>query len=160
MFTSASEPTQPSSKRKTETMDNINIFEYATRTNLRYPSTRGELSTEMLWEVPLLAKEPEKDKFSLGEIAKACSKALRQVAEEESFVAMEQTAEHTRLEMRLAVVKRVIEVKVEEQKLAATRLENKAKKVQLLAILAEKQASKLSQLSEKALKEQILALEV
>ena len=139
-------------------MDNINLFEYATRTNLRYPSTRGGLTTEMLWEVPLHAKD-EKEDFSLGAIAEACNDALTR-ATKESFVATERTDEQTRLEARLNVVKRVIEVKVAEQKLAATRLENKAKKAQLLAILAEKQASKLSQLSEKALKEQILALEV
>lgn len=130
-----------------------NIFEYATRSKLRFASTRGELTAEQLWDVPLRAR----DDFNLNMIAKAANKALKDISEE-SFVETRKTAEHTRREVALEVVKHVIEVKLAEEKAAETRAERKQEKEKLLAILAEKQAGKLSELSEKELQKRIAAL--
>lgn len=132
-------------------MDN---FEYATRNKIRFASVRGELNVEMLWDVPLRAK----DDFNLDAIAKVCSKALRE-ATEESFVATSRTPASVRLEMALAIVKHVIAVKEADEATAKKRVENKAEKDKLLAILAEKQDGKLSKLSEKDLKERIAQLD-
>jgi len=131
-----------------------NIFEYATRNNLRFASTRGELSTETLWGVPLRSG----DGFNLDAIARAASKALKD-ATEESFVSTTRTPAHTRLEMTLEVVKRVIEVKLTDEAAAKKRADNKVEKEKLLKILAEKQDGKLSDLSEKELQRRISALE-
>lgn len=131
-----------------------NIFEYATRNKLRFASVRGELSIEQLWDVPLRAK----DDFNLNAVAKAASKALKEISEE-SFVETKKTAEHTRREMVLEAVKYIIEVRLTEEKAAETRAERKKEKEQLLGILAEKQAGKLSELSEKELQKRIAALE-
>lgn len=131
-----------------------NIFEYATRNTLRFASTRGELSAEALWGVPLRSG----DGFNLDAIARAASKAFKD-ATEESFVSTTRTAAHTRLEMTLEVVKRVIEVKLAEESAAKKRAENKVEKEKLLKILAEKQDGKLSDLSEKELQRRISALE-
>lgn len=131
-----------------------NIFEYATRHKLRFASARGGLSTEQLWEVPLRSS----DGFDLNAIAKGVNRALKDVTEE-SFVETAKTAEHVRLETTLEVVKYVIEAKMDDEAAAKIRAANRIKKAKLLEILAEKQAGKLSDLSEKELRKQIAALE-
>ena len=131
-----------------------NIFEYATRNKLRFASPRGELSVEQLWDVPLRSS----DDFNLNTIAKTTNKALKEISEE-SFVETKKTAKQIRLENALEVVKYVIDVKLEEEKAAETRAARKQEKEKLLAILAEKQAGKLSELSEKELQKRIAALE-
>ena len=131
----------------------INLFEYATRNKLRFPSARGELTTEQLWDVPLRSK----DEFNLNSIAKAASKAWKDAAEE-NFVETTKTSEHLRLELTLEIVKYVIGVKLAEEEAAKNRAAKKAEKEKLLQILAEKQTGQLSELSEKELEKRIRAL--
>lgn len=130
-----------------------NIFEYTTRNKLRFASTRGELTVEQLWDVPLRSK----DDFNLNAVAKAASKALKD-ASEESFVENTRTALHVRLEATLEVVKHVIEVGLNEEAAAKRRADNKIEREKLLGILAEKQDGKLSALSENELKKRLNAL--
>ncbi|MEZ4363308.1 MAG: hypothetical protein R3B48_24240 [Kofleriaceae bacterium] len=132
----------------------INLFEYATRNKLRFPSARGELTTEQLWDVPLRSK----DEFNLNSIAKAASKAWKDAAEE-NFVETTKTPEQTRRELSLEVVKHVIEIKLADEAAAKKRAENKLEKERLLKILADKQAGVLSELSEQELQARIAALE-
>lgn len=130
-----------------------NIFEYATRNKLRFASSRGELTVEQLWEVPLRAR----DDFNLDAVAKAANKAWKAVSEE-SFVETTKTTEHTKRETVLEIVKYVIATKIAEEEAAKKRAENKAKKEMLLKALAEKQEGKLTAMSEKELQRQIEAL--
>lgn len=132
----------------------VNMFEYATRNKIRFASPRGELSVEQLWDVPLRSK----DDFNLDSIAKSVNKSLK-TASEESFVETRKTREQTKLEFALGLVKYVIEVKLDEEETSKKRAENKQEKERLLAILAEKQAGKLSELSEKELQKRIAALD-
>ena len=131
-----------------------NIFEYATRQKLRFTSIRGDLTVEQLWDVPLRSR----DDFNLNVIAKTFNKALKEVSEE-SFVETTKTAEHSWREVALETVKYVIETKLAEETAATTRAAKKQEKEKLLSILAEKQAGKLSELSEKELQKRISALE-
>lgn len=131
-----------------------NIFEYATRNKLRFASIRGELTIEQLWDIPLRSK----DDFNLNTIAKTANKALKEISEE-SFVETTKTAAHTRCEAAMEAVKYIIDVKLAEETAAKTRAEKKQEKEKLLGILAEKQAGKLSELSEKELQKRIAALE-
>ena len=136
-------------------MSTTNLFEYGTRNKLRFSSTRGELSIEQLWDVPLRSRDGSG--FDLNEIAKTANKLLKSVTEE-SFVEVERTPIHARLELSLEVVKLVIETKLAEEAAEKKRAENKAEKEKLLKILAEKQDGKLSELSEQALKRRISEL--
>ncbi len=131
-----------------------NMFEYATRNKLRFPSPRGELSVEQLWDVPLRSR----DDFNLDTVAKTASKALKSVAEE-SFVDTAKTPAHTRQEIALDVVKYVIQTRLDEETTAAQRAANKVEKEKLLRILAEKQEGRLSDLTEKELQKRIAALD-
>lgn len=135
-------------------MSEINIFQYATRNKLRFASAKGELTVEQLWDVPLRSS----DGFNLDAIARTANKTFKD-ATEESFVTTTRTPAHTRLEMTLEVVKNVIATRLAEEDAAKRRAENKKEKEKLLEILAEKQAGKLSELSEKELQKRIAALE-
>ena len=130
------------------------MFETATRTKIRFTSTRGELSVEMLWDVPLRSR----DGFDLDAIAKSANKALKALTEE-SFVSTERTPAHAKAELTLELVKYVISVKLAEEETAKKRAENKVEREKLLAILAEKQAGKLSELSEREIQKRINALD-
>ena len=131
-----------------------NIFEHATRCKIRFSSTKGELSIEQLWDVPLRSR----DGFDLNAVAKAASKTLKEVSEE-SFVETTRTAAQERLELALDVVKHVIGVRLAEEEAAKRRAANRQEKEKLLGILAEKQDGKLSELSEKELQRRIAALD-
>jgi hypothetical protein len=136
-------------------MSTMNIFEYAARNRLRFASVRGELTVEQLWnDVPLRSR----DDFNLNAIAKAANNALKAISEE-NFVETARTPEHTRREMALEVVKYVIEAKLAAEAATKKRADNKAEREELLKILAEKQANKLSALSEKQLQARIAALD-
>lgn len=132
----------------------MNIFEYATRNQLRFASVRGELTVEQLWFVPLRSR----DDFNLNVIAKTANKALADAAEQ-NFVETTKTADHTRREIAMEVVKHVISTKLAEEEAAKSRAAKKQEKEKLLQILAEKQDGKLSELSEKELQRRIAALE-
>jgi len=141
------------SRHREQNIMTMNIFEYATRNKLRFASVRGELSVEQLWDVPLRSK----DDFNLNIVAKTANKMLKDISEE-SFVETSKTTQHTRLETAMEVVKYVIDTKLAEETAAKKRAENKIEKEKLLAILAEKQDGKLSELSEKELQRRIAAL--
>lgn len=130
-----------------------NIFEYASRNKIRFFSSRGELSTEQLWDVPLRSN----DDFNLNMVAKSTNNAMKKL-NEENFVESKRTSQHTRLETAFEIVKHIIEVKLLDEASAKKRADNKMEKEKLLAILAEKQDGKLSTLSEKELQRRIAAL--
>lgn len=144
----------PHPTRRNDMDSDLSLFEYATRNKLRFASLRGELTAEQLWDVPLRSA----DGFNLDVIARGVNKAFKD-ATEESFVQTTRTPAVARLEAALTVVKRVIEVRLADEAAAKRRAENKAEREKLLAILAEKQAGKLSELSEKELQKRIAALE-
>jgi hypothetical protein len=131
----------------------VNIFEFVTRNKLRFMSVRGELTIEQLWEVPLRSR----DEFNLDAIAKSANRALKALSEE-SFVETAKTPAHTRCEVALDAIKYIIDTKLAEEKAAEKRAANRQEKARLLAILAEKQADKLGELSEKELQRRIREL--
>ena len=130
-----------------------NIFESAARNKFRFPSLKGLLTTEQLYDVPLRSG----DGFNLDAIAKDVNRSLRS-STEESFVPTTRTAEHVCLETKLEIVKAVINSKLEDEATAEKRKENKAVREQLLKALAEKQEGKLSKMSEAELVRRIEAL--
>jgi hypothetical protein len=131
-----------------------NVFEYATRNKVRFASSRGDLSVEMLWDVPLRSR----DGFDLDAIAKGTNKALKALTEE-SFVSTERTPAHEKAEITLEIVKHIIGVKLADEAAAKKRADNRVERERLLQILAEKQAGKLSELSEKEIQKRINALD-
>lgn len=135
--------------------ESVSMFEYATRNKMRFASSKGELTVEQLWDVPLRSR----DDFNLDAIAKVANKVLKTLTEE-SFVRTGRTPDQYRAEMALEIVKHVIEVKLDEEAVAKRRADNRVEREKLLKILAEKQDGKLSELTERELQKRINALEV
>ncbi|KAB1161443.1 hypothetical protein KBX06_24800 [Micromonospora sp. C31] len=121
----------------------MTIFEKATREKFRYPSAKGLLTTEQLWELPLTAKSG----FSLDDVAKAVNAELKAV-DTESFVATEANPAKATLETKLEVVKHVIAVRLTEDQAAKAAAAKKLEKEKLLAVLARKQDAVLENLTE------------
>jgi dTDP-4-dehydrorhamnose reductase len=131
----------------------MNIFEQASRQQLRFPSDRGVLTVEQLWTLPLQSKSG----FDLDTIAKAVNKTLKDNAEE-SFVATVSPA-NTTATLALDILKHIIAVKLDENAKARTALERKAKREQLLGILAGKETDALQALTPDEIRKQLAELE-
>ncbi|MBB2946582.1 hypothetical protein FB565_006350 [Actinoplanes lutulentus] len=121
----------------------MTIFEKATREKFRYPSTKGLLTTEQLWELPLTAKSG----FSLDDVAKTVNAELKAI-DTESFVATETNAAKATLETKLEVVKHVIAIRLAEDQAAKAAAAKKLEKEKLLAVLGRKQDAVLENLTE------------
>ncbi|MFI6761988.1 hypothetical protein ACIBF5_22890 [Micromonospora sp. NPDC050417] len=121
----------------------MTIFEKATRGKFRYPSAKGLLTTEQLWELPLTAKSG----FSLDDVAKAVNAELKAI-DTESFVATETNPAKATLETKLEVVKHVIAIRLSEDQAAKAAAAKKLEKEKLLAVLGRKQDAVLENLTE------------
>ncbi len=111
-----------------------NIFEAASIGKIRFETTRGLITTEDLWDLPLTA-----GMVNLDNVAKAVNKRLRET--EESFVVT--TKKDKLLELKLDVVKHVIAVKLEEVKDAKEAAKRAEKKEILSEAIAIKEVSEL-----------------
>ncbi len=126
------------------------------RKNFRFPSTRGELTFEDLWNLPL---QSPKGNFSLDTVAQTLhAESLKN--EGVSFVTQAVSPEAAHAAERLEVVKFVIATKLAENK---AKLEREAKaqaKRNLLDLLADKEAQALQTLTVEEIKAKIAALDV
>lgn len=134
----------------------MNIFEQATREKLRFPSSKGVLQVEDLWDVPLLSR----DNFNLNQIAKTVNATLKD-AGQENFVpsATKPTAEDKRAALRLEIVKYVIGVKVEEQETARAKADKAAKREKLVELLGKRQDEELEKLTPEEIRAKLAELE-
>lgn len=125
-------------------MSDNNIFETATRSKLRFDTTRGDISVEDLWDLTLSA---------LNMLAKNLNKEIKS-SEEEDFL-QEATAEDAVTVLKFAVVIHILNTKKAEKEAAEKAAENKTTKDKLLAVLARKQDEKLDNKSEAEIRKMI-----
>lgn len=130
------------------------LFEYATRKALRFPSVVGLLTTEDVWKLPLQSRNGA----DLDTVAKAVNQKLKDVITE-SFVSTGANPAKTGLEIQLEIVKHIISVKLAENEEVRNRRAKKAEKEKLLAILDSKQDEELQSLSKDELVARIGALD-
>lgn len=122
----------------------MNIFELATRESYRFETTKGLLTVEDLWALPLTTTR--QNGVSLDTVAKEINKQLK-TTEEESFVT-QRTSKDVTLAIKLDIVKHIIAVKLEENQASRTAAAKAEEKAKLLAILAKKQEQSLENLTE------------
>jgi hypothetical protein len=114
------------------------MFEKASRLKLRFDSSKGNLTAEDLWDLPLT---DTRNGASLNAVAKKISQELK-AGEEEDFV-HQTTKANDVLQLKLDIVKHVIAVRLAEKEEARLKAEKKEKKAQLLEIIARKQNAQL-----------------
>jgi hypothetical protein len=103
------------------------MFELASRSKLRF-SYRGLISTEDLWDL-----KPE----DLDAIYRSTNAELKEMSEDSLLEKKQAGAEV--LELQVAIVKYVFEVKVAEAEARKDAKERKARKERILEIIAKKQ---------------------
>lgn len=104
-----------------------NLFEVATRNKFRFPF-KGNLSVEDLWELNV---------EDLDSIFKILNRDVKQ-AKEESLLGTK-TKEDKILEMKINIIKHIVNVKQEEEKEKIKIKERKEQKQKIMSILATKQ---------------------
>lgn len=120
----------------------MNFFETASRTKIRFPSTKGRISVEDLWDLPLSSKSG----FDLDSVAKAVNSDLRS-ATEESFVATSSNPAKAGLELQLEIVKHIIAVRLKENEEQRNREARMEERRRLLQVLETKQDEKMRGMS-------------
>ena len=132
------------------------IYKFAAKNALRFPSSKGDLTVEQLFQLPL--KSPM-GTFDLNSVAKAISRTLKG-ATEESFV--EDTSNDPsaiRLSTAMEIVKDVIATKQAENKASLDRVKKTAERKKILDAIAAKKDEKLTQASLEELEKQLSALD-
>jgi len=132
----------------------MDIFQQASRLKLRFETSRGLLSVEDLWDLPLTSKT---GKTNLDDIGRPLLRQIVGSGEAPSLVDPQEKVS-TMLQLSFDVVKAVIDVKVTERNTAAVAAANKEKKQKLLQILEGKENEALGNLSMEELRTQINAL--
>lgn len=128
-------------------MENEKIFEFATRNKVRFPY-RGVISVEDLWDLSV---------ENLDSIFKALNRQVKQT-QEESLLEIK-TKEDKLLEIQIAIVKHIVEVKVEEEEKRQKARERKEQKQKIMSIMASKQDEALQNKSLDELKKMLNELD-
>lgn len=117
-----------------------NKFIQATRLKLRFSTAVGVLSVEDLWDLPLESK----NKVNLDSIAIALHRELKDT-KEESFISKSRA--NPILEMKLDIVKYIIEVKLQEAEDKAKAKVKSEQRAKIADLIEEKQNESLKALS-------------
>lgn len=134
--------------------ENTNLFEQASRLKLRFPSVRGELTTEDLWSLPLISKNG----FNLDAVAREVNGQLKSVTEE-SFVETRTNPQKKIYELQLEIVKHVIAIRIADNEATVKRAELRQKRDQLLNLLAQKEEQALLGKTAEEIRAELDALE-
>lgn len=117
----------------------MDIFEKASRQKVRFQldGVITNINTEDLWHINLDGNS----KVTLNKLAKQVSRELRESSEED-FV-KESTSKNSSLELKLDLLKHVIDVRKAEQKAREEAAEKKAQRQEILSIIQDKKKQAL-----------------
>ena len=116
------------------------IFEQATRSKLRFYTTKGMLTVEDLWDLPLISKSGAQ--VNLDDLARAAYKEMEESACQ-SFV-QKSTKISEIAKLRFDIIKHIIDVKLADRDAASERAEKAAKKQRILELIATKEDESLA----------------
>jgi hypothetical protein len=118
------------------------IFLLATRTALRF-DIRGNISTEQLWSIP---------KDELIPYEESLQTSLEKFGKSTRRTAGRKTKAQETLELQLAVVSAVLDIKIAEETESKEAAKNKAHNESIMALIADKQQDELKGKSVEELK--------
>lgn len=131
------------------------MYKFAAQNRLRFPSSRGALTVEDLYEMPLQSKSG----FDLDSVAKAINASLKSVSEE-SFVDDSASSPQKKLfEVSLEIVKDVIATKKAENQAVVARQNRAIERKKLLDAIAGKKDEALSKASLDELEKKLAELD-
>mgnify|MGYP000911033029 CR=1 FL=1 len=109
----------------------MSLFEKATRERFRFPSSRGFLTVEQLWELPLQAS----NNFDLDHVAKTIHNSIKSQGEESFVEPGSGSAAAKKMQEHLDVVIHVIGVKKADEAAAKAAAARRAERSRLLEVL-------------------------
>lgn len=137
----------------------MSAFEIAARKKFRFPSIKGDLTVEQLWDLPLIASPTTRDvKADLDTIARGINTELRSISEE-SFVAMKADPRKADLEVKLGLVKHIIAVKLKEAEAVKASAERADMKRKLTEALAAKKDQAIASMSEEDIRRMLAEID-
>jgi hypothetical protein len=120
----------------------MDLFEKATKSQLRFETKAGLLGVEDLWRLPLTST---RGAVNLDDVARGLHKKLKEDSIE-SFVEEKPKADEV-AQLAFDVVKRVIEVRKEEGKAAHESAQRAAAKANIAKLIQKKRDEKLGETS-------------
>lgn len=135
-------------------MSEKNLLLIALSTGMRFPSSRGSVTTEDLFSMPLTAQNG----FSLDTTAKSINALLKALGEE-SFVDQGDAAQRNGLTETLDVVKLVIDFRQEQNAIALAKREKRARRAKLLEALENSENAELASMSKENILKQLEELD-
>lgn len=127
-------------------MSNVNMFEVATRSKMRFPY-KGQISVEDMWDLSLPA---------LDSVFKALNSQMKQV-KEESLLSTKSKADET-LELQIEIVKYIVSVKLAEKEAREKAAEKSVQRQKIMEIMAKKQDESLESASMEDLQKMLAEL--
>lgn len=125
-----------------------NLFEKASKQKLRFETSKGHLSTEDLWDLSLP---------SLDKVAKGIHSQIKN-SEEISFI-KESSSANTELNLKMDIVKYIIDYKLHLKEAAQKRAEKEAHLAELKEIYKDKTKEEMKGLSKEDIAKRIAELE-
>ena len=119
----------------------MNIFEQAARKKFRFDSSKGQLTVEQLWDLPLTGNG-----VNLDDIARGLFRQVKETDSEVSFVKPAVKSDAS-LQAKFDIVKHIIDVKVADRDAAEKAAATRAKNQKIMALIDQKQDEKLSSAS-------------
>lgn len=129
-----------------------NLFETSIRAKDRFNTTRGVLTTEDLWDLPLTSNT----KVSLNQIAVELHKQLQN--ESEFSLDTKASKPNVELQRKLDIVKYIYEVRVAENAAASNAQAKAEERQELLALIKEKEREALAGTSLEELRKRVEAM--
>lgn len=133
----------------------MDIYKFAAKNALRFPSKRGELTAEQLFQLPLTSQTG----FDLDTVARSINTQLKGVSEESFVEDTSADPRKTALSVSLDIVKEVIATKQAENRAALARTQKAAERKKILDIIAAKKDEKLSAASLDELEKRLAELD-
>lgn len=131
------------------------MYKFVVQNKLRFPSLKGELTVEQLFDLPLKSNSG----FDLDNVARTINGDIKEIGEE-SFV--ETSSNNPRkkiLEHSLEIVKDIIKTKQEENAARLSKAKKTEERRKILDALSAKKDQQLSQASIEELESKLAALE-
>jgi len=132
-------------------MTETSIFELAARKKLRFPSARGDLTVEQLFDLPLTSSTG----FDLDTVARGINTGLKETTEE-SFVDVTPNKRQAAFSLQLDIVKSVISTRQAENERKRKLTERSEQRRKLLEAL---EAAENNELKSKSKDELLAALD-
>jgi hypothetical protein len=136
-------------------MAELNIFEIASKKKLRFDSSKGMLTVEQLWDLPLQSSTGAPN---LDAIGIALMKAAKAATETISLVDAAPVSTESDADVKLQIIKHVIDVRKAERDALNAAREKAAMKQRIMGIMAKRKDEALDNTSDADLQKMLDAM--